>query len=56
VEKKAGKKKGTGKEKATSEKPVSLYPLTPEEVLGKLLHSPPPAGDGTKQKPTRTNE
>jgi hypothetical protein len=39
MEKKTGKKKG--KRKKTYEKPISLYPLKPEEVLKKFLQIPP---------------
>lgn len=31
----------TEKKKAPHEKPISLYPLTPEEALKKLLGIPP---------------
>lgn len=37
--KKTEKKKG--KRKVTYEKPISLYPLKPEEALRKLLQTPP---------------
>jgi len=48
MEKKARKKKGEDRPNHTSEKPVSLYHLTPEEALKKLLQVPPEKDKRTK--------
>jgi hypothetical protein len=52
--KETGKKKEEAGRKSTSEKPISLYPLTPEEALKNLLQIPPPS-KRKKRKPTRSS-
>jgi hypothetical protein len=42
--------KETGKKKVTNEKPISLYPFKPEEVLKKFLEIPPEKKKKTKKK------
>jgi len=48
MEKKTDKKKGKGK--ITNEKPISLFPLKPEEVIEKLLHIVPEKRKGLTKK------
>lgn len=43
-------KKETREKKRTNEKPVSLYPFTPEEALKKLLQAQQPKKRKGKQK------
>jgi len=47
-----GKEKGKEK-KQTSEKPISLYPMKPEEALRKLLQIHPPYKKRKKPKRDR---
>lgn len=46
----AWERKSERKRKTTNEKPISLYPLSKEEVLKKLLQAAPPR----KGKPSKT--
>jgi hypothetical protein len=42
--------KKTGEKKTTNEKPLSLYPLKPEDALKKFLQIPPPKKSKAKTK------
>ena len=42
--------KKTKDKKITNEKPISLYPLSPEEALKKLLGTSPPPKEKTIKK------
>ena len=42
--------------KTTNEKPISLHPLDPEDVLKALLVTPPPKEQKSKKKSARKNK
>lgn len=45
--------KKTGEKKITNEKPLSLYPFKPDEVLKKFLQIPAPTKKPKKKRKTR---